>query len=544
MTAYTWLAAERLPTREQQRWLQRHNSLSSQKAIYPYAFDSMRQSTSWASSGYAPFPRPPSAWQSISDGQRTWSSSGSTVYFSRSRPSTYRPSTAGSRPPTGLSLSSGSTYSRRYRSDHSADCPAIPESPHRLSYHDRPKTANDIPALPSPAWCPQLTHAPLSSDPAIRALTGPRSRLSQRQSRLPALTGISPVLSRQSTTSTSVLEFGISRPSTAPSVFTSSAPIPRISSPAFPAMNFPNVAPTFATIFGTGHSTPPLEAPTSSLPPLPLSSPVPPEASPPAISRRARGHVLSPPTPLQPQIRSPSLTSSPVRPVIYSPLLDCGSVSGGRSGSGVRVLRRPSPLRIRTDSSQNQQVGSQVEVSKGIASVSPLSQAGVVARSQSRGHSSEPHDRISPSASKAAPSMSPQKQLESQQPPPQRYRGRTSTKKVERTASSSAGKSVSRGRRTRSNALTSSATAATTAKASSPPPVPRDERTILKAVSEERKRKSTAAAVMTVLRGRSVSVHEQRGREKIQRGNEGCYTPSCYSVVSGVEPERERSAGV
>lgn len=265
---YVYMMPERPTTREQQRWMQRRNSLSSQKALYPYAFEPRRSATYSMGYGYAP--------------SSHYSYHRSTLRsFSESQPTLCDPHRSGSfssvsRPVTALS-STGSMYSRRY---HQLDpnCPAIPESPKQATEKSRPKTADGPPTLPPPpppSWCPtNLTHAPLSSDPAIRALTGspaqPKtlasSTIHSNYQPSPFLTrtttllsqASTPPLSRSTTAQTSILN--VSRPSTAPSSRSTST----------------SRSTTSSSLRIREGSPPPI-------PPLPTSTP-------PAIPRRATGH--------------------------------------------------------------------------------------------------------------------------------------------------------------------------------------------------------------------------------------------------------------
>ncbi|KPI36400.1 uncharacterized protein AB675_2933 [Cyphellophora attinorum] len=263
---------DRPATREQQRWLQRRNSLSSQKAIYPYAFEPRR------SASYTGYITSPGSHYSF---QRNTMRS-----FSDSQPTLYDPHRSGSfstnsRPMTAIS-STGSMYSRRYRQP-DPNCPAIPESPSQSIDLAAPKpkavdAAPSLPPAPPPAWCPPLSHAPLSSDPAIRALTGsPAGQVKTLASStisssyapgngFSRAASIMPSLSRATTTQTSILN--ISRPSTA-STDTRSA-----STASTSRNSSRNVSPP-----------PPL-------PPLPS----PPTQPPPAVPRRAPGHAAAQPS--------------------------------------------------------------------------------------------------------------------------------------------------------------------------------------------------------------------------------------------------------
>ena len=133
---------------DKERWLQRRNSLSSQRAIYPSnsrAFEPGRSATM----SYTPSSRY----------SRTLGSS-SFDYIDRTLSFTSTPS----------SFSSASTMRGRYGQP-DPNCPAIPESPKLLEHFPQPPSLPAPPPPPPPAWCPPLDRAPLSADPAIRALS-------------------------------------------------------------------------------------------------------------------------------------------------------------------------------------------------------------------------------------------------------------------------------------------------------------------------------------------------------------------------------------
>ena len=123
---------------EKQRWLQRRNSLSSQRAIYPQ--------------------RPPPVWRPSTASSRTLPHS-----FELSDRSSFT---------TSSTLSSSAAGSRRYTRA-APTCASIPELPSALksTEHIPYDSVPALPTAPPPAWCPSLTHAPLSADPVIRALT-------------------------------------------------------------------------------------------------------------------------------------------------------------------------------------------------------------------------------------------------------------------------------------------------------------------------------------------------------------------------------------
>ena len=141
------LVPDRLLTLSEQRNLARRNSLSSQRAVYPYGrstFDSSRSA-------------------SLNHGS-TLSSSNSSGRYARSTvhsasDSSISDKTVSLTLQASRSSASGSLYSRRRPT---LDLKAIPESPRIVEPIE--------PAKPPPAWCPPLKHAPLSADPTIRAL--------------------------------------------------------------------------------------------------------------------------------------------------------------------------------------------------------------------------------------------------------------------------------------------------------------------------------------------------------------------------------------
>ena len=133
------------PLNEKERWLQRRNSLSSQRAIYPYSPTSLIR----------PHAYRPSTASSRTLRSATASASASFDFSDRS---------------SSFTSSSASTASRRYHRK-PPTFPSIPELPR--SVENLPYEA--VPA-PPPAWSPLLQHTPLSADPLIRALTAPAAR--------------------------------------------------------------------------------------------------------------------------------------------------------------------------------------------------------------------------------------------------------------------------------------------------------------------------------------------------------------------------------
>ena len=177
-------------SQERERWLRRHESLSSQRAIYPLTLTQASLRSQCARTA-----RPSTA-------------------SSRTLPSS-RCSSDPSRC-SSFTNSSISSSSRRYPRRPRADCPSIPELPksvEKLPY---------APVPPPPAWCPPLRHTPLSADPVIRALSAWKTDLGQAQGQASAMANKEnvPLLPKRAPghsakTSTVKASTSIARPTTA-----------------------------------------------------------------------------------------------------------------------------------------------------------------------------------------------------------------------------------------------------------------------------------------------------------------------------------------
>jgi hypothetical protein len=156
--------------RERERWLQRRNSLSSQRAVFPYHFP---QPSHGRQTTYRP--------STASSRTLHTSCSASNPYEMSDRSSTFTSTTS-----TTLA-SSASSRRNMYRRHPGPNVPSIPEllkSLENLPYEAVPalpkawskEAATPSTTAPAPAWCPELRHAPLSADPHIRALTRSQSQ--------------------------------------------------------------------------------------------------------------------------------------------------------------------------------------------------------------------------------------------------------------------------------------------------------------------------------------------------------------------------------
>ena len=304
---------DRPATREQERWMQRRNSLSSQKAIYPYAFEPRRSATYSMGYGYSPS----SHYSFQRNTIRSFSDSQATLYDAH-RSGSF---TSVSRPVTAIS-SSGSMYSRRYRQANPS-CPAIPESPNqsidKTSLLPKPvDIVSTLPAAPAPAWCPPLQHAPLSSDPAIRALTG--SSANQLKPAAPSANSIK-TLGSSTISSTYTPTNPFSRSTTATTTTMPSLSRATTTQTSILNLSRPSTALTSSRSASTVSSTTSSRDP-SPPPPLP-SLPPPPTQPPPAVPRRAPGHAASQP-------RTPTLNAY------------------GTGTATLRTLRRPEVIGVRS----------------------------------------------------------------------------------------------------------------------------------------------------------------------------------------------------
>ncbi|KIW57813.1 hypothetical protein PV05_02371 [Exophiala xenobiotica] len=153
-----FLVPERRPSRfEREQWLQRRNSLSSQRAIYPHKYHYYDPRSRYIAHSHAHSSRYSSTLRSVSEGAcLDLSDRSSSLTSSQSSGSLARLS----RPSTMASA--------RYRSSSN---PEKPGPTHNGSSTPTVPSISPLPAVPPPTWCPSLQHTPLSADPFIRALS-------------------------------------------------------------------------------------------------------------------------------------------------------------------------------------------------------------------------------------------------------------------------------------------------------------------------------------------------------------------------------------
>jgi hypothetical protein len=299
-----YLVSERRSNRlEREQWLQRRNSMSSQRAIFPHKVYShpFEQRPRYAMYSYAPSSRYSSTLRSVSEGacldlsdrSSSLNSSQSSGSFAMSR------------------RASTSHLSSRSRANSSPEklITVSPDknSPHKDSIPDVPP----LPTPPAPTWSPALHHTPLSADPTIRALTiggegGQRMSLLHSRSSLALLSQLPP----RSRSVEPAVRLGSQNSADDTSATKTARPAAQEVPPPAPVLTCP-------------HPTVPPPAPplTSILPLIPV--PATPTSIPPAIPLRAPGHSIRRTTTTN-NNSSPSSSSS-LRP----------------------VLRRPSPIRHR-----------------------------------------------------------------------------------------------------------------------------------------------------------------------------------------------------
>lgn len=301
-----YLVSERRPNRlEREQWLQRRNSMSSQRAIFPHNVYShpFEHRPRYTMYNYAPSSRYSRTLRSVSEGASSDLSSD-------------RSSSLNSTPSSGSFARSGRT-STTFHSTRSR-ATSIPEKlitvrPDKDSIPDVPP----LPAPPAPTWSPALHHTPLSADPSIRALTSEgqgEQRLSLAYSRSsPALLAQLPPQHRP--VEAAALARGQESTDEA-----SAVKVKTTCAAAEPS-------PESATASARPSIPPPGPPPTSNLPLIPTPATV--SSIPPAIPLRAQGHShsssrtatphdtssSSPPSSLRPALRRPS----PLRSYHYTP---------------------------------------------------------------------------------------------------------------------------------------------------------------------------------------------------------------------------------
>ncbi|KEF63655.1 uncharacterized protein A1O9_01633 [Exophiala aquamarina CBS 119918] len=305
-----YLVSERRPSRlEREQWLQRRNSMSSQKAIFPHRIYShpFEHWPRYAMYSYAPTSHNSSTLRSVSEGACL------DLSDRNSSPNSSQSSGSSTRSPRA---STSQLPSRRLPNSSPEKLVAIREnkgSPKKNSIRDVPP----LPAPPAPTWSPALHHTPLSADPLIRALTtggagGQRMSLLYSRSS-PALVSQLPPRSR----------------SVEPAMRSKSQNVADVTSvPTIPLSDAQTVSPPIQTAIAPPRPSIPPPAPplTSILPLIPV--PANPTSIPPAIPLRAAGHSMR-----RPPTATTNMTASP-------------------SASSLRpALRRPSPIRNRSQQS-------------------------------------------------------------------------------------------------------------------------------------------------------------------------------------------------
>ncbi|KAL6241998.1 hypothetical protein RBB50_011243 [Rhinocladiella similis] len=324
-----FMVPEGRPSRlEREQWLQRRNSLSSQRAIYPHRYHYYDPRSRYMVYSYAPSTRYSSTLRSVSEGHcLDLSDRNSSFTSSQSSGSLAR--SARLPPPT----------SSRYRSSSSPEKPGPGQVHNGLSGSGGGGGAGggrgstpvpDVPTLPvhpPPTWSPALQHAPLSSDPTIQALsTG--SRLSHPRSS-PALLELASESSYSSPSAvpvTSALDHTTGTSTKSKSKSQESRPeTSTLALPPPPAQPVPTLPPSLPL---------PLLPPT--VPPQPVtpngngSAPRAPSVALPPLPTRSPGHCIFPSTGTRTRTpRSASTSTSTTKPATPSP----------------HSLRRPSPLR-------------------------------------------------------------------------------------------------------------------------------------------------------------------------------------------------------
>lgn len=308
-----YLVSERRPNRlEREQWLQRRNSMSSQRAIFPHKVYSnpFEYRPRYATYSYAPSSRYSSTLRSVSEG--------ACLDLSDRSLSLNSSQSSGSPARSRHALTSHLPSRRRSNSSPEKLITARQDkgSPQKDSIPDVPP----LPAPPAPTWSPALHHTPLSADPTIRALAmggGGGQRLSLLDSRSsPALISQLPLRSR------SVEAVSRTR---------SQNPTEEASAPKMPLPDAQTVSPPAQAAMAPPHPSIPPPAPplTSILPPIPV--PAKPTSIPPAIPLRAPGHSVRRPTTATSNMTTAPSSSSPLRP----------------------ALRHPSPIRKRSQQSNH-----------------------------------------------------------------------------------------------------------------------------------------------------------------------------------------------
>ncbi|KAK5222808.1 hypothetical protein LTR47_002205 [Exophiala xenobiotica] len=312
----------RSPSRfEREQWLQRRNSLSSQRAIYPhkYYYHDPRSRYIPANS-YAPSSRYSSTLRSVSEGacldlsDRSSSLSSSQSSGSLARMS--RPSTMASQ--------------ARYRSSSNPEKPGHTVHAGSLTATSTVPNMPPLPAVPPPAWCPSLQHTPLSADPSIRALSTGVVLPSSRST--PALALLSPSPPRDTK----------DRAAVAPKAVTVVAACPKVPLSKDSATRERDQMPS------SGAPLPPAHQPMPTMPPPPPPTTQPASQPPTAAAVASSPSAWVPAMPAPPiPARSPGHHVFPHSTRSTSSSASVSTGTGTGTGTSRPSLRRPSPIRDR-----------------------------------------------------------------------------------------------------------------------------------------------------------------------------------------------------
>ncbi|OAL27869.1 hypothetical protein AYO22_03214 [Fonsecaea multimorphosa] len=341
---HLFLVPERRPNRiEHEQWLQRRNSLSSQKAIYPhkyyYCHDHRNRYhyqpytfSQQSSSRYSSTLRSVSEGRCLDLGDRNsslCSSQSSSTSVGISRPSTQtRPSTVCSRSRANSNPERGDLR-RTISANDNTPAAVVSDVP-------------PLPTAPAPTWSPALHHTPLSADPTIRALsTGSALTL---QSLLYSKVSVSPDSQIVAQAGGNINTAFTAGPPTAKREAAESSSSSSSSSSGPSVTSTKLVKKTTTTTEQAISPRKQVPTPMPSVPPPPVPLPTQPPAArraaaaAPAIPARAPGHHHST-TPGGPTATATS------RPTTRS---RSASASASTAPAPVRAnLRRPSPIRYR-----------------------------------------------------------------------------------------------------------------------------------------------------------------------------------------------------
>ncbi|KAK5462974.1 hypothetical protein LTS15_002686 [Exophiala xenobiotica] len=309
----------RSPSRfEREQWLQRRNSLSSQRAIYPHKYYYHDPRSRYIANSYAPSSRYSSTLRSVSEGAcldlSDRSSSLSSSQSSGSLARLSRPSTMASQ--------------ARYRSSRNPEKPG--QTVHAGSFAATSTVPNmpPLPAIPPPTWCPSLQHTPLSADPSIRALSTGAVLPSSRST--PALALLSPSPPRDTK----------DRAAVAPKAVTAAAACPKV------PLSKDSVTRERDQVPASGTLQPQAHQPMPTMPPPPPPSPTTQPASQPptaAVASSPSARVPAMPAPPIPA-RSPGHHVFPPSTRSMSSSMSASASTGTGTGASRPSLRRPSPI--------------------------------------------------------------------------------------------------------------------------------------------------------------------------------------------------------